>query len=80
MGSAITLMTHRMMLGSSVNHVWLRTSTSLPDKLEAEGETFAFYPLVDVREAWHERLGDVATVAEYFEVPVEMVAVQGRLI
>ena len=71
---------HRVMHGSSVNHVWLRTCTSLPDKLEAEAETFAFHLLVDVREAWHERLNDVAVVAEYFGVPVGVVVVQGRLV
>ena len=71
---------HHVMHGASLNHVWLRTCTLLPDKLEAEADTFAFYVLVDVDEVWHERLGDVATVAEYFRVPVEMVAVQGRLV
>ena len=71
---------HHVMHGSSVNQVWLRTCTLLPDKLEAEAETFAYCLLVDVDEAWHERLADVSAVAGYFGVPMDIVAVQGRLI
>ena len=71
---------HHVMHGSSWNQVWLRTCTQLPDKLEAQADRLAFHLLVDQAEAIREGLNDVGQIAEYYGVPVEMVAVQGRLV
>ena len=69
---------HRVLHGS--NHVWLRTCTQLPEKLEAQAERFAYYLLVDGEEAWREGLRTAQEIAGYFGVPERMVRVQGRLL
>ena len=63
---------HHLMHSS--NHLWLRMETHLNDKLEAEAEQFAYYLLVDEKEARREGLNTAPEIAERFGVPTEMVS------
>ncbi len=65
---------------SHLNNIWLRANSGLADKLEREGEDFAFHLLVDKDEALNEGLGTVQEVATYFGVPAGFLAVQRRVI
>lgn len=58
-------------LHSNGNQIWFRAHTTLSDKLEAQAEEFTFRLLVNIEEAWRERLDDVREIAAYFVVPVE---------
>ena len=62
---------HQMMHSS--NQLWLRMTTNLDSKLEAEAETFAYHLLVDESEARREGLNSIEEIAGRFGAPTEMI-------
>ena len=70
---------HYVLHGRATNHIWLRTCTQLPDKLERQAEDFAYALLVDEDEALDEGLETVHEIAGFYGVPPERAWLQSRL-